>query len=111
MQRIRYVWKAARAIFGETSPEAENWVGDRFLALLTGRTGGGVAATIRYWAKRRSKSIDASARKAITKACAYLANRTRVRLMHYADYLADGLPISTGVIEGACRYLVKDRMD
>ena len=108
---LEYVWKAARAIFGETSPEAENWVGDRFLALLTGRTGGGVAATIRYWAKRRSKSIDASARKAITKACAYLANRTRVRLMHYADYLADGLPISTGVIEGACRYLVKDRMD
>jgi hypothetical protein len=25
--------------------------------------------------------------------------------------LRDGLPIGTGVIEGACRYLVKDRMD
>jgi hypothetical protein len=108
---LEHIWKAARAIFGETSPEAENWVGDRFLALLTGRTGGEVAATIRYWAKRRSKSIDASARKAITKACAYLANRTRVRLMHYADYLADGLPISTGVIEGSCRCFVKGRMD
>jgi hypothetical protein len=31
--------------------------------------------------------------------------------MHYADALRDGLPIATGVIEGACRYLVKDRMD
>jgi hypothetical protein len=31
--------------------------------------------------------------------------------MHYAEALRDGLPIATGVIEGACRYLVKDRMD
>lgn len=31
--------------------------------------------------------------------------------MHYYAYLADGLPIATGVIEGACRYLVKVRMD
>mgnify|MGYP001602920473 FL=1 len=31
--------------------------------------------------------------------------------MRYADALRDGLPIATGVIEGACRYLVKDRMD
>jgi len=31
--------------------------------------------------------------------------------MHYQAALRDGLPIATGVIEGACRYLVKDRMD
>ena len=31
--------------------------------------------------------------------------------MNYADALRDGLPIATGVIEGACRYVVKDRMD
>jgi len=37
---LEYVWKAARAIFGESSPEAEAWVGDRLLALLTGRTRG-----------------------------------------------------------------------
>ena len=41
----------------------------------------------------------------------YLADRTRTRLMHYAGALRDGLPIATGGIEGACRYLVKDRMD
>jgi hypothetical protein len=32
-------------------------------------------------------------------------------LLHYEQYLAKGYPIATGVIEGACRYLVKDRMD
>jgi hypothetical protein len=31
--------------------------------------------------------------------------------LHYDRALAAGLPIATGVIEGACRHLVKDRMD
>jgi hypothetical protein len=31
--------------------------------------------------------------------------------LHYDEYLAKGFPIATGVIEGACRHLVKDRMD
>jgi hypothetical protein len=32
-------------------------------------------------------------------------------LLKYDEYLAAGLPIATGVIEGACRHLIKDRMD
>jgi hypothetical protein len=31
--------------------------------------------------------------------------------MHYEEYLASGWPIGTGVIEGACRHLVKDRCE
>ena len=31
--------------------------------------------------------------------------------LRYDEYFAKGFPISTGVIEGACRHLVKDRMD
>ena len=31
--------------------------------------------------------------------------------LHYDRYLAAGWPIATGVIEGACRYLVRDRME
>jgi hypothetical protein len=106
---IEYVWKAGRALFGESNAEAEKWVGNRLLELLTGSTGGKVARTIRWWASRRD--LDESARAAIETACGYLADRTRTRIMHYADALRDGLPIATGVIEGACRYVVKDRMD
>lgn len=106
---LEYVWKAARALFGESNTEAEKWVGDRLLALLTGRTGGEVAATIRWWAARRKPETKALAQ--IEKACKYLASRTLTRLMRYRGALHDGLPIATGVIEGACRYLVKDRMD
>jgi hypothetical protein len=108
---LEYLWKAARALFGATCAEAEEWVGNRLLGLLTGRTGGDTARTIRWWANQRAAHLDAAGRKAIRRSCQYLASRQRAQLLHYAEALRDGLPISTGVIEGACRYLVKDRMD
>jgi hypothetical protein len=108
---LEYLWLAARALFGGSTPEAERWVGKRLMSLLTGRSGGDIARLIRQWASRREDTLSEVERKAIKKACTYLANRSRTRLMKYADALRDGLPIATGVIEGACRYLVKDRMD
>ena len=52
---------------------------------------------------------SAAARKPVDKAADYLDNnRARLR---YDQALAQGMPIATGVIEGACRHLVKDRMD
>jgi hypothetical protein len=107
---LEYIWDAARALFGESNVKSESWVGDRLLALLTGRSGGEVAKTIRWWAAR-NKKLDEQAQRAVDVSCDYLADRTRTRLMHYQEALRDGLPIATGVIEGACRYLVKDRMD
>ncbi len=106
---MEYVWKAARSLFGDSNPEAEPWVGNRLLELFTGKSGGQVARTIRWWASRRK--LDETAARLIETACRYLADRARTRLMHYAEALRDGLPIATGVIEGACRYVVKDRMD
>ena len=109
---LEYVWDAARALFGKSNAKAECWVADRLLALLKGHSGGDIARTIRWWAARRKKDDNTEqALRAIDSACDYLADRTRTRLMHYEEALRDGLPIATGVIEGACRYLVKDRMD
>jgi hypothetical protein len=107
---MEYLWSAAHALFGKELAKADKWVGDRLLALLTGRSGGEVAKTIRWWEQRATK-LDDAAHAAIEKTCDYLADRTRTRLLGYADGLRDGLPIATGVIEGACRYVVKDRMD
>ena len=104
---IEYVWGAARALFGESNAKAEKWVEDRLHALLTGRSGGDVAKTIRWW-EARDKKLDAAAQAAIDKTCRYLADRTRTRLLRYQEALREGLPIATGVIEGACRYVVKD---
>ncbi|MBX3214630.1 MAG: ISKra4 family transposase [Labilithrix sp.] len=107
---IEYIWGAARALFGESNTKAEKWVEHRLHALLAGRSGGEVAKTIRWW-EARDDELDAAAHAAIDKTCRYLADRTRTRLLHYQQALRDGLPIATGVIEGACRYVVKDRMD
>lgn len=107
---LEYIWAAARALFGGSNVKAEKWVADRLLALLMGRSGGDVAKTMRWW-EARDKKLDAAGHAAIDKACAFLADRTRTRLLRYQDALRDGLPIATGVIEGACRHVVKDRMD
>src|SRR5256884_9051801 len=38
----------------------------------------------------------------------YYRNRARMR---YDSYLRDGYPIASGSVEGACKNLVKDRME
>ena len=48
-------------------------------------------------------------RKVVQAAVEYLANNRGH--MRYDEYLAAGYPIGSGVAEGACRHLVKDRME
>ena len=59
------------------------------------------AATVAGLSKDTRKPVDTCA-DYLQKYAPYL---------HYDRYLAAGYPIATGVIEGACRYLVRDRMD
>ena len=55
------------------------------------------------------KGISQEARAPVDKCADYLLkNKER---FDYATALANGWPIATGIIEGACRHLVKDRMD
>lgn len=56
----------------------------------------------------RSHALDAKAAKPVERAANYLVRNTD--LLHHDRTLAEGLPIATGVIEGACRYLVQGRM-
>lgn len=48
-------------------------------------------------------------KKRLKKVCQYFENN--LHRMHYDQYLAAGYPIASGVIEGACRHFVKDRME
>lgn len=103
---LEYVWKAAYVFYPEGSPEAEAWVTERLLWLLCGDAGQ-VIASIRRTATRRG--LTATARKPADTCAAYI-ERHRAYLA-YDAYLQAGLPIATGVIEGACRYLLRDRME
>jgi hypothetical protein len=102
----QYIWKAGIAFYGEGNPKLDLWVSKHLLAILRGRSGH-VAAGLRRSATLRG--LDGKNRKAVDHCANYLLNNARY--LHYDLYLSKGLPIATGVIEGACRYLIKDRMD
>lgn len=101
-----YLWKAAYSFLPESSPAAEAWVSHRLAEVLRGKSSA-VAAGITRSATLRK--LPKATRKAADKCAAYLVKNRP--LLRYDDALAAGLPIATGVIEGACRHLVKDRMD
>jgi hypothetical protein len=103
---LEYLWKAAYVFYAEGSPDAEQWVRERLLWLLGGDVGQ-VIASIRRTATRRA--LPPATRKP-ADTCANYLERYKAYL-RYDRYLAAGLPIATGVIEGACRYLVRDRME
>jgi hypothetical protein len=103
---LEYVWKAAWCFHPEGDPKAEQWVADKALEILSGNAGL-VAAAIRRTATRRALTPD-QRRNADTTAD-YLHHKKKH--LDYPTALAAGWPIATGVIEGACRHLVKDRMD
>jgi len=103
---IEYLWDAARAFHPTSGPELESWVEHRLLAILRGKAGlvaGGMrrSATRRALSSKQRESVDSCAR--------YLLNHSPY--LRYDLYLSQGMPIATGVIEGACRHLVKDRME
>lgn len=103
---LEYLWRAAWSFFHEADPAAQVWVADKATAVLQGRARQ-VAAGIRRRATRQG--LDPPKRTNADKAAAYLANKAAY--LDYPTALASGWPIATGVIEGACRHLVKDRMD
>lgn len=103
---LEYLWGAAWCFFPEGDPDAEAWVRQRALALLDGHARE-VAAGIR---RRATTAQLPKAKRRKADACAtYLVNKAPY--LDYPGALAAGWPIATGIIEGACRYLVADRMD
>lgn len=100
-----YVWRAAK-VFHSAWEHQEAFARDRLLRILQGDVRG-VVSGLRQMASKRE--LAGTRRKEITTVCRYLENNAD--RMHYDEYLRAGYPISTGVIEGACRHLVKDRME
>jgi len=105
---LEYLWKAAHVFFERGTAEMETWVLERLERMLEGRTSHVVAgmtrmATVRGLSKEERKPVD--------KAAKYLLKRVHWGMMRYDEWLAIGAPIATGIVEGACRHLINDRMD
>jgi hypothetical protein len=103
---LEYLWSGCWCFFSEGDPAAERWVSDKARQVLDGRAGI-VAAAIRR--KATTLGLDANQRKNADRCADYLLAKRPY--LDYPTALTTGSPIATGVIEGACRHLVKDRMD
>jgi len=101
-----HVWKAGTAIYGETDPHRAEWVEAQMFDILSSRSDQVIQ---RLEDKAATLQRSSQAAKALRGVAHYL--RRNQPYMDYADYLRRGWPIGTGVIEGACRHLVKDRME
>ena len=105
---IEYCWKAAWCFFPEASPDAGPWVRQHALAVLNGQARH-VAAAIRALITAGGGQLSAAKRRQAETAAGYLD--AKAPYLDYPTALAAGWPISSGVIEGPCRHLAKDRTD
>ncbi len=100
------LWNAAHLFHREGSDEASDFVRQRLQRILEGEVGYVIGGLRQMGTKHGLRGHRAAKLRDI---CQYLeSNRDR---MKYDEYLAAGYPIASGVIEGACRHVVKDRME
>ncbi len=100
-----YVWKAAKAFYSHKEHQ-EAFAQDRLLRILRGEVSGVIKGMRRMASER---GLGGRALKDVRTACNYFANNAS--RMRYDAYLRAGYPIASGVIEGACRHVIKDRME
>lgn len=103
-----YLWKVGTALYGEKGPARVLWVEEKLYALLEGKVGYLIGG-LRQRGTKNQQRLTASQQKVLEKAITYFDNHRH--MMHYHTYLKKGYPISTGVVEGTCGSLVKDRME
>ena len=99
-----YLWEAVNVLLGDTHPMREVWMRDALRCLLEDD----LDHLLKHL-NHQLPGLSKSKYKTLTKVMNYLCNNRD--FMHYQTYLAQGYPIGTGVIEGACRHLVKDRFE
>lgn len=103
---LEYLWAAAWCFHARDDPAAEDWVAAQALAVLAGRAR---QATASLTAQAARHGLTGSQRTGVEACVRYLTNNSEY--LRYDKALAAGWPIATGVIEGAGRHLIGDRLD
>ncbi len=98
------LWEAAHLFHPEGSDEATAFVRERMLLVLKGKARQ-VAADLR----ETGEGLRGARKTRLTRLCKFMEKN--LHRMRYHKYLREGYPIATGVIEGACRHVIKDRME
>ena len=101
---LEYLWKAAWCFFDKGDEAVEKWIAEKSVKVLNGQCSQ-VAKGIRISATKQKISDRINIDK-----CADYLLKNKERLQ-YGSALKAGFPIASGVIEGACRHLINDRLD
>jgi len=101
---LEYLWKASYDFYPEGSKQGEEWVNKQLFMVLSGN-----ASRVAAGIKRSATCKNLSKREGVETCARYLCKYAPY--LRYQEYLKKGWPIATGIIEGACRHLIKDRMD
>ena len=109
-----YLWDAARCLHGSDDKAAEAFVTDRLGRILKGDVGRVIGGFKQMLAKdkerkKAQRKFNATQRQTLNKVIHYFDRKQN--FMRYDEYLAKGYPIGSGVVEGACGHVVKDRME
>jgi hypothetical protein len=94
----------ARVLFGAGAAEAQAWVAAGRQALLTG----GAEGVQAHLASQQSRTRSAAKRAALADVVGYFAHRAEC--LGYAERLALGQSIGSGLVEGACKQVIGRRM-
>jgi hypothetical protein len=103
---LEYIWKAAWSLHAAGDPAAEDWVAVKALAVLAGDS---ARAAAEITAEADAAALTAGQRHGADTCVRYLTSKRE--FLRYDQALTAGWPIATGVIEGACRHLIGDRLD
>ncbi len=101
---LQYLWGAANCLHPDNTQAAEQRVHQQAIRVLEGHARK-VAGQVRRTAT--NQRLDSARRKPADDAAGYLT--TLAPYLDYPTALANGWPIATGIVEGACRHLIKDR--
>jgi hypothetical protein len=103
---MEYLWKAAWCLHAEGDPHAEAWVATHAISILSVHL---VQTITAIDAQAADAGLSGGQRRCIDTCIGYL--QAKQEFLGYDTALAAGWPIATGVIEGACRHLIGDRLD
>lgn len=101
-----YRWDTANVLLAEPHPHRTAWVRAYLEPLLAGQIEAVITA---LEAEGKDSMCTVTQRQAVRRTVSYY--RRNRPYMCYDEYLAHGWPIGTGVVEGACRHLVNDRIE
>jgi hypothetical protein len=103
---LEYIWRAARCFYQDADPAAESWVATHAVRILAGEVDAVIAA---LGQQATNAGLAAQGRNGVDACIGYL--EAKREFLGYDTALGRGWPIATGVIEGACRHLIGDRLD